>query len=427
MSSLPAPREKGEDAMRVLLLAPVPPAAEGGGAIPVLLHAELQGLRARHEVTVVTAFGDEPWEAEAVEALRVSGLEVHVADRRQPPPGRRRWERRIRLARAWARGRRPWRTVWYADPALQEILAAFGAGDSFDVIAVEDSSMSVFELPAGVATVLTHHEVLRPRGVDWRAGPPWRWPRWALREADWRRWEEFQRAAWRRFDLVQVFSPRDAELLATLAPAMESRVRVDPFGLVLPEPADPGREVDGSLLFVGNFAHPPNRDAAAWLVEEIMPQVLSRFPTARLRLVGTAPTARVRALAGPRIEVIADAPTVRPYIEEAAVVLAPVRTGGGMRMKVLQAIAAGKALVTTPRGEEGYTHFDNSPPFLVAGDAPSFAAATASLLESPDRRAELGRRGREFAERNHSPSAWADRLTEIYEEARGRRESASHV
>ena len=148
--------------MRVLLVVPVPPQAEGGGAIPVLLHAELQGLRQRHEVTLVTAVGDEPGEEEAVRRLRAEG-EVHVVDRRRPPPGSRRRRRQVRMATAWARGRRPWRTVWYADPGFQAVIDQLGAERAFDVVAVEDSALSVFRYPAGVATVYTHHEVLRPR------------------------------------------------------------------------------------------------------------------------------------------------------------------------------------------------------------------------------------------------------------------------
>jgi glycosyltransferase involved in cell wall biosynthesis len=402
--------------MRVLLVVPVPPAAEGGGAIPVLLHAELTGLAERHEVTLVTAVGDEPGEAEAVRRL-ADEVEVHAADRRRPPPGLARRRRQLRLAATWARGRWPWRTAWFAAPGIQRILDRLGAERSFDVVAVEDSAMAVFRYPAGVPAVFTHHEVLRPRPVSWQAGPPRNWPAWAFGELDWRRWEGFQRQAWRRFDRVQVFSRRDAEQVAELAPDVAPRVRVDPFGLVLPPRADPQREVAGTILFVGAFHHPPNRDAAIWLAREILPAVLARHPGARLRIVGSGPTPEVRELAGPNVELVADAPSVLPHLEEAAVVMAPVRTGGGMRMKVLQAMAAGKAVVTTPRGTEGYTGFGEEPPLAVGESEAEIAAATAALLEDDERRLRLGERAREFARRHHSPEAWAERLTGVYEEA----------
>jgi polysaccharide biosynthesis protein PslH len=402
--------------MRVLLVVPVPPAADGGGAIPVLLDAELQGLRQRHEVTLVTAVGDEPGEEEAVRRLE-DEVEVHAADRRRPPPGMARQRRRLRMAAGWARGRRPWRTVWFAAPGIQRIVDRLGAERSFDVVAVEDSAMSVFRYPAGVASVFTHHEVLRPRPVDWHAGRPREWPGWAFGELDWRRWAGFQRQAWRSFDLVQVFSRRDADQVAELAPDVAPRVRVDPFGLVLPPRADPAREVAGTILFVGAFHHPPNRDAASWLAREILPAVRWRHPGARLRIVGSGPTPEVRALAGPDVELVADAPSVLPHLEEAAVVMAPVRTGGGMRMKVLQAMAAGKAVVTTPRGTEGYTGFGEEPPLAVGESEAEIAAATAALLADDARRRVLGDRARAFAERHHSPEAWAARQTAVYEEA----------
>jgi glycosyltransferase involved in cell wall biosynthesis len=402
--------------MRVLLVVPVPPAAEGGGAIPVLLHAELVGLAERHEVTLVTAVGDEAGEAGAVERL-ADQVEVFAADRHRPPPGPARRRRQLRMAATWMRGRWPWRTVWYAAPGIQRILDRLAAERSFDVALVEDSAMSVFRYPAGVATVFTHHEVLRPRPVGWHPGGARSWPGWAFGELDFRRWARFQPEAWRRFDLLQVFSRRDAEQVAELAPDVAPRVRVDPFGLVMPPPLDPAREAAGTILFVGAFHHPPNRDAAIWLAREILPAVLARHPEARLRIVGSGPTPEVRALAGPNVEVVADAPSVLPHLEEAAVVMAPVRTGGGMRMKVLQAMAAGKAVVTTPRGTEGYTGFGEEPPLAVGEGEAEIAAATAALLEDDGERRRLGERARDFAERHHSPEAWAERQTAVFEEA----------
>lgn len=410
--------------MKVLLVTPVPPQADGGGAIPVLLHAQLTGLRRLHDITLVTAIGDEPGQTEAVEGLRAE-VEVHAADRRRPAPGRRRRRRQLRLATTWARGPWPWRTVWYADPGIQAILDRLGARRDFDVVAIEDSAMSVFRYPAGLPTVFTHHEVLRPRPLTPPPASPRRWPGWAFGEIDWRRWSGFQRRAWNRFDLVEVFSRRDADTLAELAPEVAPKVRVDPFGLVLPPAADPAREVAGTVLFVGHFAHSPNRDAAHWLAGEIMPAVRARFPGARLRIVGSEAPPEIVALAAPDVEVIADAPSVLPHLEQAAVVLAPVRTGGGMRMKVLQAMAAGKAVVTTPRGREGYDFFGEEPPLAIADSESGIAATTAALLADGGQRRALGVRAREFAERHFGPEPWAQRMTAVYEEAHAIRAGAA--
>jgi glycosyltransferase involved in cell wall biosynthesis len=408
--------------MRILIVAPMLPDPDGAGAIPILLHAQLAGLRERNEVTLVTAIGDEPGEEEAARKLSEAGFDVLAADRRQPRGAVARWRRRLRLATAWLRGT-PWRAAWFAEPGIQPILDRLAAANEFDVAVVEDSAMAGFRLPPGAASVLTEHEVLRPRKVEWRPGRPSQWPGWAWRELDWRRRHRFQRDAWKRFDRVLAFSRRDAEAIAELAPEAAGRVRVSPFGLSLPPVAGPAAEDAETLLFVGNFTHKPNRDAALWLAREIVPALRRLRPEACLRLVGSSPPPPVLALAGPGVEVTADAPSVEPYLEAATVVAAPLRTGGGMRMKVLQALAAGKAVVTTSRGTEGFNCFEEPPPLLVADDGEDFAAAVAELLADPGRRHELGRQARAFAESHYGPAAWAARLEAAYAEARQGREA----
>jgi polysaccharide biosynthesis protein PslH len=406
--------------MRILLLAPMLPLEDGGGAIPVLLHSELRGLCARHDVTFVAGLGDEPWEARAAEALARSGADVHIADRRQPHTVAARWRRRLRLAAAWGRSSHPWRTVWFGAAEVQRVLDELGRTRSFDIVAVEDSSMAMLRLPPNVPAVLTEYEVRWPRAVEWRMGPPRAWPGWALRELDWRRWRRFQRACWRRFDRIQVFTDRDARAIAAIAPDVASRVRVNPFGCIAPKEADPANEEPGSILFVGNFTHFPNRDAASWLATEILPAVRRRYPQGRLRIIGTSPPPEIRALAGDHIEVVGDAAAIEPYLEAACVVAAPVRTGGGMRMKVLHALASGKAVVTTSRGAEGYLVSGTPDPFVAVDDAEGFAVAVAGLLEDGPARRDLGRRARAFALQHHSVDAWVARLENVYEEAQDR-------
>lgn len=405
--------------MKILIVAPMPPQPSGRGAIPLLLDAQVSGLRERNEVTFVSAVGEEAGEAEGAERLRDSGLDAHFADRRLSSSARQRWRRRARMAGEWAFGARPWRAIWFADPAIQAILDRLTLSHSFDVAVIEDSAMSSYRLPPGVPSLLTEHEVLRPRALGWRpSGPPAAWPNWAFTELDYRKRPPFQRSAWNRFDRVLAFGGRDAASIAELAPEVAARVRVSPFGISLPPLVDPAGVEPDSLLFVGNFSHQPNRDAARWLAREIMPALLARHPAARLRIVGSAPTPEVLALDGGAVEVIADAPSIEPYMAAAAVVLAPVRTGGGMRMKVLEALASGKAVVTTSRGAEGFTELDPEPPLVIADDAAGVAAATAALLADPSGPQELGRRAAEFARAHYSPAAWAQRLEQLYEETR---------
>src|SRR5688500_1033310 len=108
--------------MKILMVTPMPPQTIATtGAIPVLIHAELTGLLPRHSITLVTAAGPDPTELDALEHTRTMVVDVQ-AIRRTAPRGLKRWERRWRLASTWLRGIYPWRTVWYAEPGVQQII-----------------------------------------------------------------------------------------------------------------------------------------------------------------------------------------------------------------------------------------------------------------------------------------------------------------
>ena len=403
--------------MNILLVAPMPPSPTAAGAIPRILHAQVLGLSERNHVTLAVVAGPEESELDAVEQLRANGVDLHAACRREPGALGERWRRRRRLAGGWLGSRSPWRTVWYREPGLQPILDGLLADRRFDVIAVEDCAAGVYRYGSSAATVLTEHEVRRPRRIQLPTGRPRSWARELLRELDWRRWPAHQLSIWRRFDLIQTFTARDAEAIGTLAPEVGDRVRVNPFGIDLPDELEPAAATSREIVFMGNFTHPPNVDAALWLGSEIMPRLRSRAVDARLTLIGPLPAAEVRALACADIRVVGAVPDIRPHLSAAAVVLAPVRIGGGMRMKVLEALAFGKAVVTTSRGAEGL-QYDGDAPLAVADTADEIASETARLLADPGGRRALGERARAFVAEHHSPRAYAARLEQAYGEAR---------
>jgi glycosyltransferase involved in cell wall biosynthesis len=393
--------------MRLLLVTPMPPDVLGTGAIPALLHAQLVGLRSRHDVTLVTVAGPDAAEIEAVTELQRDGLDIHAVVRtlRHGTLG---WRRRSRIATTWLRGGVPLRTAWFAEPGVQASIDSL-AQRAFDAVIVEDNAMGLFSFPFGLPSILTEHEVRRPRRVAQPPRDPRSWPAWAFREADWRRWPEYERRVWRRFDVVQVFTTRDAAALVSLEPSLAGRVRVNPFPIVAaPADVDGGRA--DTLLFVGNYAHPPNVDAALWLVDEILPRIVRARPEVRLALAGPYAPDAIRSLAGERVDVLGVVADLDARLREASVVLAPVRTGGGMRMKVLHAMALGKPVVTTPRGAAGFDADGAELPLVVGRDADELAAAAVRLLGDEAARRALGERARAYVARCHSPEAYADRL-----------------
>jgi glycosyltransferase involved in cell wall biosynthesis len=228
------------------------------------------------------------------------------------------------------------------------------------------------------------------------------------------RWPAYQRAVWRKFGAIQVFTERDARAIEHSAPDVRARVFVNPFGATIPSAGPVTDDAGREIVFVGGFQHPPNVDAALWLADEIFPGVLRSVPDARLTLVGNDPPRAVRLRAGPHVLVTGRVPDTEPYLRRAAVVAAPLREGGGMRVKVLQAMALGKPLVATPLAAEGL-RIDAGPPALrIAGSAQAFAHALAELLASPMERSLLGAQARAYVEREHDWDRYVARIEAVY-------------
>jgi len=380
------------------MVTPLLPHAESAAGGALVMFGQLAALATRHEVTLVALAGPHASDQRGLEALARLNVEVHHVWR-PSARGWHRWRARTRLALEWLRATEPLRTLKFRDPRLQELVNRLARNRRFDLIQIEDNAMGVYRYPDCVPTVFTEHEV--------RAAPA---------QLERGRWIAYQRRVWNRFDRIQVFTERDAAAIRRLAPEVAGRIRVNPFGVTAGAAADPSLEAEGEVVFVGAFYHPPNVDAALWLGQQIFPSLRRLHPQAHLTVVGADPPRSVRALAGRGITVTGRVPRVEPYLERAAVVVAPIRIGGGMRLKVLQAMALGKPVVTTPLGAEGLVRVDGAAPLVVAEGAEEMARITAGLLEGRTARRELGQRARAFVLEHHGWPAYARRLGAVYAE-----------
>jgi sugar transferase (PEP-CTERM/EpsH1 system associated) len=207
----------------------------------------------------------------------------------------------------------------------------------------------------------------------------------------WRRMEAFERSECRRFDHVIAVSAEDRDVFRNaygVASATDVPTGVDveffrPQGSVAREPLD--------MVFTGSMDWLPNEDGILWFTDEILPKIRARVPGATLTVVGRNPPARVRALADrdPLVRVTGTVPDVRPYIERAAVFVVPLRIGGGTRLKIFEAMAMERAVVSTAVGAEGLPVSDGEN--VALADAPqAFADAVSGMLEAPMRAAALG-------------------------------------
>lgn len=217
-----------------------------------------------------------------------------------------------------------------------------------------------------------------------------------------------ERRALGEFHLATVVSEVDRLRL----PGPASDVLVCPNGI---EPAAVLPPASGPVaIFVATMGWAPNVDAALWLGRSVWPLVLRRLPDARLLIVGRDPHRDVLALAGPSIEVTGTVVDVRPYLAAARVALAPLRAGGGTRLKVLEALLAGRPTVATTIGAEGLDDLVDHG-VVIADSEEDQAEAIIALLADGDRAETLGRAGHEAVTARYT---WDRTLAALLDRAR---------
>jgi len=211
----------------------------------------------------------------------------------------------------------------------------------------------------------------------------------------------FEAQACARVSLTIAVSEADREVLAADAPG--AKVRSISTGVDVSYFTPNGaHELPAGLVFTGAMDWYPNEDAMLYLVEAILPLIRREVSQASLVVVGRNPSPRLRtAAAEAGVHVTGTVDDVRPYVADAAVYVVPLRIGGGTRLKIFEALAMGKAVVSTTVGAEGLPLIPGEH-FIQADGPADFAKAVVSLLRNPVRRRELGVAGRRLVEERYS-------------------------
>lgn len=229
-----------------------------------------------------------------------------------------------------------------------------------------------------------------------------------------RSWARYERRTLRPADAVIAFTQSDADALHALlgphGPKIEViRLRVSPVDLFSAK-----SRIKSDFLFVGNFMHPPNVDAARRLVTSIFPRISEELPESSLTIVGPNPPSELGAVASERVTITGWVDDPRPYLAGASVVLVPLRQGGGLRVKMLEACAAGKAIIASPTAVEGLELVPNEH-FILAESDEEFAQAAVALIRDSGLRARLGKAARLWAEEAQDQDAWASEYAALYD------------
>lgn len=408
--------------MKILILSPYPPYPPHGGGT-MRIYQIIRGLAQRYDVTCVTFTPDD----EAERALAPIEEFCRVICVRGPAA-------RSALQRAWTTLASPLPDMALRNAALAytRALRELLENESFDIVQAESIEMAGYlreiqlggARPALILDQFNAEYVLQKRAALADLRRPRRWHAAAYSLAQWRKLASYERAEIQRCDAVAVVSEEDRRALLALGP--HPQVAVVPNGVdtawfsraALDHAEDRAPALpEQALVFSGTLDFRPNIDAALWFARAVLPRLQARCPDVRLYIVGKRPAPALYALAADgAITVVGPVPDARPYIAGAAVYLVPMRIGGGVRLKLLEALSLEAPVVSTSMGAEGVAGLRDGRHCLLADDAEQYAGAVARLLEDRALARRLGAAGRELVRERYDWSAILPKLESIYAE-----------
>jgi len=258
--------------------------------------------------------------------------------------------------------------------------------------------------------------LLQRRAFEADLRRPARWPYAAYSLIQARRLCRYEREICLASDAVVAVSEADAQALRALSPAIHPVVVPNGVDTERYRPGLPDRLplTHPAIVFTGKMDFRPNIDGVLWFYQEVWPLIRARAPEARFYVVGKNPHPRLAPLSGdPSVVITGYVADILPYFGGADVYVVPLRVGGGTRLKVLEAMAAGLPLVSTRLGAEGID-LSHEMHALLADTPEAFAQAVLRLLNDQDLRERLGRAARAFVETRYSWEQIAPRLETVY-------------
>ncbi len=290
----------------------------------------------------------------------------------------------------------PYAVSRFASFRVQEQLSAWFQERRFDVAVCDFLDAAVnFPRDLSIPTVLFQHNV---ESEIWRrhavatSNPIRR----LLYNREFARMLRYEASIVGRYPHVIAVSEHDKSLMTNWVDA--SRITVVPTGVDLEQyrPGESASPIGPQVMFVGAMDWEPNIDAMEYFCGEIWPLVQARVPGATFRIVGRNPDRRVQKLASQSVAITGTVPSVVDHLREAAVVVVPLRIGGGTRLKIYEAMAMGKAVVSTSIGAEGL-EVHHGRDIMLAGNAENFAEAVVMFLRDRELRSRYERAAAELA------------------------------
>jgi glycosyltransferase involved in cell wall biosynthesis len=300
--------------------------------------------------------------------------------------------------------------------AMRALVRRLAATESFDVVHADQLNMAQYALQVpGARHILDAHNALWV--LYGRLATQMRWgPQRLMLERDWRLLRRYEGRVVMDMDGVLAVSDEDRGALLSAARHLRD-VTVIPIAVDTDEltPVERLPEAD-HLLHIGTMYWPPNIDGINWFLDEILPEIVRKRPGTVFDIVGARPPEALlaRAQEDHHLTVPGYVEDTLPYLRAAGVFLVPLRAGGGMRVKILNALAQGMPIVSTTLGAEGIA-VRNGEHLLLADEPADFAAAVLRLLRNPGLAARLGAAGRRLVEERYDYRVACAPIVALYE------------
>lgn len=386
------------------------------------IHGLMAELGRRHDVTSVTLLDEEFDADECRRAMEEYCREVVLVPN---PNSAGRLGKRLAQIRSLM-STKSFERLRCMVPILQSEVDRVLCSRRFDIVNLEfvfPGHLNLRQAPANErepAVVIDSHNIEYDlvRQYARKSGSLWRR---LYYEGNWRKLRREELEVYRNADGVYLCSELDQQRIRNEIPEVHSVVIPNSANVDFyqPRPSDP-RPDRRSVVFFGLLSYLPNIDGLIHFVNEVWPRIVAAHPEARFKIIGGGAPPAIQALARPGIELAGFVPDLRPHLAEAAVVVVPLRVGGGTRLKIVEAAAMGKAIVSTTLGAEGIEAVSGRD--LILADQPEdFAQAVNSLLQQPEVAERLGASARKMVVEGYSWSAASQALEAFYGEILERR------
>jgi glycosyltransferase involved in cell wall biosynthesis len=379
------------------------------------VHGLMTQLAQRHDLTAAMLVDDEFDAQECQQAMQAYCREVVLV----PNPYGREGLMKRRLQLRSLASTRSFERLRVTVPAFQQVLDRLLRARRFDVVNLEFPYLGHCDLRQAPrreklpAVVVDSHEIAYDLARQFaRAGVSL--GRRLYAEANWRKLRREELATYRGADGVYLCSAADERRLLDHIP--EARTAIIPNAADVeyyqPRPTDPPSDAN-TLVYFGLLSTVPNVDGVTHFVRDIWPRIAEAHPEARCKIIGGKPPPSLVALAGPKVELTGFVSDLRPHLAGAAAVVVPLRLGGGTRLKIVEAMAMGKAIVSTALGAEGIDAVPGRD-ILIENQPTGFADAVNRLLADPGLAAGIGRSARQLAVERYSWAGAARALEGFY-------------